>query len=79
MLINLDDEKDDDETSSKRSRNKVHKVSLLHNIRFNPCLQEISLLQLYRPIIITPPNSEFHENVLFSKVPMSITACCFRI
>jgi hypothetical protein len=79
MLVNLDDEKDDDETSSKRSRNKVNKVSLLHNIRFNLCLQEMPLLQLYGVGITDPPNPQFHENILFSKVPISIAICCFRL
>lgn len=78
MLINLDDEKDDDETSSKKSRSKWNRAITVHTYKFNPCLapSTIYTLRCYNPVA----QHHFPTEKFFSaKTPVSIAICCFRI
>ena len=78
MLINLDDEKDDDETSSKRSKGKGNKAVILNTYKFNPCLTGVLIhrLSFQKPVI---QHSFTEKTSFFSKIPVSIAICCLRI
>ncbi|MBA2612086.1 MAG: hypothetical protein H0U95_08950 [Bacteroidetes bacterium] len=79
FLINLEDDKDDDDETSSRSKHKLLKNTISFNHKLNAFYQSGPLNKLCVFFGMQANRKSFYNSFRFSKTTMSIAICCLKI
>ena len=77
MQINQDDQ-DDDETSSKKTKGKSQRATSIHSYKFHPYLPGVSMYTLsgLKPLV---QDNDICGSFVFARTSIRIAICCLRI